>query len=564
MKIKWKIVISAVLVILALTLGVVGVTYYGIHSLMNAESAEELHNYSNMGLALFEKTYSGDWSVKEDALYKGETKINDNNELIDAFTGNTKVLATVFMGDTRIATNVVDESGNRKVGTQASEAVIKKVLKEGQSYLGTADILGRSAMTYYIPIKDANQNIIGMWFVGVYTNVVNERIFSTMKNLILLALLMLTIGIIYSYLLGNGIAKEIDTVQGTLKKMEEGVFNFTFEKRLLKRKDEIGVIVHSAKNMKEKISDTLHAIQTESKNVTKATDSSLERMESTSANMEEVAATTQQLSVGMMHTSAAAEQMNASTYEIEGEIATMKDKTAQGEKLANEIKHRANILKQDSVASKKIASDIYEKTNEKLLESIRKTAAMEEIKELSNAILEITAQTNLLALNAAIEAARAGEAGKGFAIVADEIRILAENSKNSVSRINDITYHVSDAVNSVVADSKKLLEFVDHQVNQDYASFVQTSIQYEEDAISVEAVVAEINEITEQLYETMKELRIAIDEITRASVEGSDGTGDIASKISDMSLLLGEVLVRLRENGESTKKLDAMVSFFQI
>ncbi len=97
-------------------------------------------------------------------------------------------------------------------------------------------------------------------------------------------------------------------------------------------------------------------------------------------------------------------------------------------------------------------------------ESIEKTNAIEEIKELSQTIMAITSQTNLLALNAAIEAARAGEAGKGFAVVADEIRKLAEDSKQAVSRINDITENVSDAVISMVQDSEELLGFVDTQV----------------------------------------------------------------------------------------------------
>ena len=98
----------------------------------------------------------------------------------------------------------------------------------------------------------------------------------------------------------------------------------------------------------------------------------------------------------------------------------------------------------------------------------------------------------MTALNAAIEAARAGEAGKGFAVVAEEIRVLAENSKNAVSRINDITYNVSEAVESVVQDSKALLDFVDNQVLNDYKMLVDTSKQYDQDADSVQNVVTEI------------------------------------------------------------------------
>jgi methyl-accepting chemotaxis protein len=80
-----------------------------------------------MGFQLFERSYEGSWSIKEGKLFKGNTQINENYELIDDFTKGTQVLATVFQNDTRIATNVQDESGKRMIGTQASAEVIELV-----------------------------------------------------------------------------------------------------------------------------------------------------------------------------------------------------------------------------------------------------------------------------------------------------------------------------------------------------------------------------------------------------------------------------------------------------
>ena len=190
------------------------------------------------------------------------------------------------------------------------------------------------------------------------------------------------------------------------------------------------------------------------------------QMQEVHENIEDISATTEELSAGMEETSASTEELNASTYEIETEVSNMKDRSIQGEHL------------------------------------------VEEIKELSQTILNITAQTNLLALNAAIEAARAGEAGKGFAVVADEIRVLAENSKQAVSRINDITYHVSEAVESVVTDSKSLLEFVDNQVLNDYQLFVETSKQYDQDADAVLQQAVNNQKTSEKLDEIVSFFRI--------------------------------------------------------
>ncbi|WMC93689.1 methyl-accepting chemotaxis protein [Kineothrix sp. MB12-C1] len=565
MKIKWKIITASVGVILLLTSSIIMFTHAKVNDLFFEENKEELTNYANMGMQLLEKTYAGDWSVQDGKLYKGDIQINENYEIIDAFTKGSSILATIFLNDTRVATNVMDESGNRMIGTQASSEVVQSVIDNGEAYTGTADILGKSAQTYYVPIKDTTGAVIGMWFVGVYTNIVTEKINHVMIMITLLSSILLIIGIAVSYVLGNMISKGIGLIQDRLKRMEEGEFNSHFDdKNILKRKDEIGAIANSANHMQERIADIIKKIQQESENVRNIANRTLKNMEVIHNNIEDISATTEELSAGMEETSAATEEMNASTYEIESEVSNMKDKTLHGENLANEIKQRAEKLKEETGVSHQNAIDIYDKTNIQLRDSIKKTEAIEEIKELSQAILQITSQTNLLALNAAIEAARAGEAGKGFAVVADEIRVLAENSKRAVSRINDITENVSEAVGSVVKDSSALLEFVDNQVLKDYKMLVSTSRQYNKDADMVQEVVVEINRITEQLYDTIQQMRQAIDGITIAAGEGAEGTTDIAEKVTDIATKTDDVLLKTIENQKSAEGLDEMIGFFRL
>ena len=564
MKIKWKIVLASIGIISLMTVSIVWFTHREVNALFYAESSEELENYSNMGLQLLEKAYPGDWSIVDGMLYKGEILINENYEIIDSFTAGTGVLATIFQSDTRVATNVQDETGKRMIGTPASDKVIEEVLTKGVPYLGTADILGKPAQTYYIPIKDTSGTIVGMWFVGVYTNVVDEKINQAMLIIVILAGVLLIGGIIVSYLLGNAIARGIKHIQLKLQMMETGDFQFEFEEKLTKRKDEVGIIARSAQNMQQKIAQIIQGIQMESESVKVISQSSLSQMDEIHRNIEDISATTQELSAGMEETSASTQEMNASTNEIESEVASMKEKTLNGENIAVEIKQRAGKLKTETEISHQNAINIYEKTNSQLRESIQKTAAIDEIKELSQTILQITSQTNLLALNAAIEAARAGEAGKGFAVVADEIRVLAENSKKAVSRINDITVNVSEAVGSVVEDSKALLEFVDNQVLSDYKTLVDTSIQYDQDADMVQEVVSGINTIAEQLFESIQQMRQAIDEITMAAGEGAEGTTEIATKLSEIASKSDDVLHLSSENKTSAEKLDEMVQFFRL
>ncbi|SHJ90862.1 methyl-accepting chemotaxis protein [Hathewaya proteolytica DSM 3090] len=564
MKIKWKIVLSSVGIILLLTSTILIFTSSRVENLFFTKGNEELQNYSNMGLQLLNNVYDGEWSSSDGKLYKGKIEINENYDLIDEFTKGTDVLVTVFRDDTRVATNVKDKSGKRMIGTRASDEVVEKVLKKGDTYSGTADILGKSAQTYYIPIKDKSGTIIGMWFVGIYTDVVSQKINGTMLMILILAGVLLAVSIVVSFFIGHAIAKGIKLIQERLLLMEEGKFNFDFEEKLLKRRDEVGIIARSAQNMQKKISDIMKGIQLEAENVKDIANMTFKSVEEVHSSMEDISATTEELSAGMEETSASTEELNASTYEIESEVSNMKERTVHGENIVVEIKQRAGKLKSETSISHQNAIELYDKTNIQLRESIKRTEAIEEIKELSQTILQITSQTNLLALNAAIEAARAGEAGRGFAVVADEIRVLAENSKNAVSRINEITYNVSDAVESVVKDSKSLLEFVDNQVLTDYNAFVNTIKQYDQDADMVREVVTEINSIAEQLYHTIQQMRQAINEITTASSEGAEGTTDIATKTTDIASKTDDVLNQTKENEKSAVKLDEMVGFFQL
>jgi methyl-accepting chemotaxis protein len=564
MKIKWKIVLVSAMIIALLTLPIVIFTNSEVNSLVFNQSDEELHNYSNMGLQLIDKSYNGDWSIKNGKLYKGDVQINENHQVIDEFTEGTDVLATIFQNDTRVTTNVKDDTGKRMIGTQASEAVIEKVLKQGEAYSGTADILGKSAQTYYTPIKDSSGAVIGMWFVGVYTDVVLAKINSVMVIIVALAAILLVIGMVISYILGNTIADGVKRIQSKIQLMEEGKFNFQFEEKLLNRKDEVGIIARSLQNMVEKIAEIIKDIKSEAENVKTIADKSLKSMEEVHVNIEDISATTEELSAGMEETSASTEEMNASTYEIESDVSNMKARTLHGEQLATEIKQRAGKLKYETDISHKNAIDIYDRTNTQLRESIEHTRAIEEIKELSQTILQITSQTNLLALNAAIEAARAGEAGRGFAVVADEIRKLAENSKEAVSRINDITNNVSGAVQNLVKDSEALLEFVDNQVLNDYKMLVDTSMQYDKDSDMVKEVMTEVNTIAEQLYNTIQQMRQAIEGITIAAGEGAAGTTDIAAKVANIATKANDVLDQVTVNQRSAWKLDEIVGFFNL
>jgi len=533
-------------------------------SLFKQETQKELENYSHIGSDLLDTYFPGEWSLKEDALYKGKKRFNEDYVFVDGFTKDTQILATLFAKDTRISSNITKEDGERAVGTKASDEVIQKVLVEGKVFSGNADILGTSAQTYYIPIRNASDEVIGMWFVGVYTDVKNAGLTEIMYFILGIAFLFLVLGFVFSYLLGKNIAKGVGHSQNHLKEMEEGNFMFDIPSKLLMRKDEVGDMAKSSGNMKDKIAEIIKGIQKESRALKDIGVKSAQSTETIHYNIQDISATTEELSASMEETSAASQEMTASADEVMNLVENMQEKTEQGNTFSNDIKSRAEKLKEAAVSSQKNAKNIYEETNLNLRESIKKTTAINEIKELSQTILAITSQTNLLALNASIEAARAGEAGRGFAVVADEIRVLAENSKEAVSKINDITLNVSDAVTGVVQDAEKLLAFMDNNVIQDYEMLVTTSERYDDDADKVKSIVHEIGDMADTLLSSMEQIRSAIMDVSRAATEGAEGSSQIAQKISDIAIQTNDIVSMSTESRNSAEMMDESMGFFRI
>ncbi|MFI3177692.1 MAG: methyl-accepting chemotaxis protein, partial [Eubacteriales bacterium] len=450
-----------------------------------------------------------------------------------------------------------------QVGTALSTEVAQTVIQNGETYLGSADVLGEAAIMEYVPLTDEAGNVIGSWVVGIYEAEITAGVIETIVTLLEAMLIILVLGLVIAFVVGTVISKGIRTVEEKMHLMEAGNFQFEFESKLLASGDEVGEMARSSRKMKENLSEVIGHVQTGGKNLQGSNQETVERVAAISGEIDEIMYVTEQLSSVMEETTASAEEMNAATAEVEHEIKEMTEMTEQVHGLSGEIKERAENLHKKTTTSYDTASGIYNDTNVKLRESIERAKAIDEIKELTDTILKITAKTNLLAINASIEATRAGEAGKGFAVVADQIRVLAENSKNAVSSISMITENVSSAVLSVVTDSKNLLEFVDNQVLPDYEMLVETSIQYNTDADSVRNAIVEISQSSEKLYQSIQNISTGVGEVTQASVQGAERSVEIAEKSAKIAAEAGDVLQENKNNQSNLEELNQAMEFFK-
>ena len=190
-------------------------------------------------------------------------------------------------------------------------------------------------------------------------------------------------------------------------------------------------------------------------------------------------------------------------------------------------------------------------------------ARFDEIKTAMAGIIAVANKTNLLALNASIEAARAGEVGKGFAVVAEEIRQLAENSKNTANDIQSISVEVISAVNQLMENAQNLMYFVQNRIMSDYVGFEGATDTYYEKAEHMDSVMAVFNDNISALHKVMAEMNNGITNISTVVEENAQGISSATENVSDLANSITNIRQQATENVDSSKHLMEEMNRFQ-
>lgn len=402
----------------------------------------------------------------------------------------------------------------------------------------------------------------------------SENIQASIKNieksitntiiLIVLSILAVIILFIASWIyITKSIVKPITTMLLKLKEMANSGGDLTKHIEFVS-KDEIGELAKNFNLMQDSFREIIRVIMNESNKVENKVKQTNENIDQLSMLIENVYSTTEELSSSMEETAASTEEMSIATSEIELDIESIAIKAKSEAENSLSIKERANELKDKAIYSKETAKKINIETQEKLVQAIEKSKQVEKINVLSEAILQIASQTNLLALNAAIEAQRAGEAGRGFSVVAEEIRKLAEDSKDTVSEIKNINNIIVSTVENLVATSQEMIEFINTQVISDYEMTVKTGEQYSEDAIMISNMTTHFSEKSYKIMTSMITVLDSVNKITYANNESAIGTTSIAERMNTISEKSDNVMELIKEVHASTNKLVGMVNKFRV
>ena len=371
---------------------------------------------------------------------------------------------------------------------------------------------------------------------------------SSIRNTIFIAVaVFFTLGIIASLILTKTITAQIKKINIGVRKIATGNLR---ERIKVSSKDEIQELAENLNTALDSISGLLKEIDSTSEEMYDSASGIASMSEETHAAVSEVANAINEVSNGSTDQATAISNVTNTVDglsnridDVDKNINNILNLSEVTDKLSDDGLKVLNLLIEKSVVTK-------QNTQESSSNVKEMTDSIKNINQISDVISGITEQTNLLALNASIEAARAGELGKGFAVVAEEIRKLAEESKDSTDKIKSIIKEVN----------QKSIRFVDSMeetvniLNEQDESINNTKNIFIEIAESIEPLVEAIryiSNLTDKMNNDKENVKKEIDNISVISQ-------DVASVSEEVTASAEEVTATMDELTEYADKLDGI------
>ena len=505
----------------------------------------------------------GEYHVEDGTLYKGEFDVTNVTDMADHIQTSADTDITVFYGNTRYMTSVLDAQGNRAIGTTASEEVTSKVLDGQQEYFSSdANVNGAAYFGYYIPIME-NGNSVGMVFAGMPQADAKAQI---NKIISLIAGIMVLFVFLFSastILVVKSMAKGLICGTSALEQVATGKLNVELNSKFAERKDEIGQISRAVQKLKQELTSVITEIMGNSKELHESSELLHEKTNASMEHINQIERAVDEIAQGAgsqaQETQSATEHVIAMGNMIEDtskEITTLNENAKQIKTLGQDAVTTIEELQKINHKTKESIDVIYDQTN-------TTNTSAQRIKEATALITEIAEETNLLSLNASIEAARAGEQGRGFAVVAGQIQKLAEQSNESARQIEEI-------INSLLEDSGKAvetMESVKEIMDEQNINVQKTNDQVRQVIGQVDESIAAIDRIAQQsgkLNEARLVITDTVQNLTAVAEENAAGTQESAASVAQIGELIRDIAQIAGEQRDIADKLKENMSIFEL
>ena len=420
--------------------------------------------------------------ITEDSEVLGAVIVKKNisvQSTVNKIKVATGAEATIFNEYTRYVTTIAGMQGT----TLANPELIDKVKKEGQAVSAINKIGDQDSISCYFPLFDKSGKFLTTLYLGkplTVVNLVSQTIFlplvivSIISMIILLGLLLL--------LISRKISKPLSLINKAVTNLSSGDADLTY--RLPENgNDELTQVTRGVNKFIELLQTTIIKVQEIAEEVLKGST--------------QISSASQEISAGASEQAVSTEQMSATMEQIASNISQTAD----------------NADKTRSIA--------VEMCDEGREGSEAVTSAVDAVKMITSkieVIQDITSQTNLLALNAAIEAARAGEAGRGFAVVANEVRKLAERTKEAATDIIELSKETIAAADNAGTKIKRVVP----EIEKTTGLVEEISVACREQttgASQISDAIQQLDSVVQQNASSSEELAAMAEELSASANE---------------------------------------------
>lgn len=488
----------------------------------------------------------------------------DNKQVTELY--NYKTLKKTVLVKDNSGNIVKDENGNQK--TELEDIKVPEKLKEiteaalsGKSGIGeykdnSGDLVISAYNSIQMPGKSDNWAIIT---VQKKNDALNFA-FNILKRNIIIAMVLVLIIVLLTYLISNNITKPIIYIKELIEKAAYGDFSMVSN---YKSKDELGKLSNGFNIMVSNIKNLVGEIKEASALTYNSSTLLASTAEGTSLSIEEVARAISGVAEGANNQVRNVQQGVEITSQLSSELDSMVYHIEQGKRASSNILSANNegfetikVLKDKSDENNRVTNKV-----ENIINNLSYKA--KEIGNIIGTITDISNQTNMLALNAAIEAARAGEAGKGFAVVADEVRKLAVSTAESSNSIKEII----STIQTDITQSQESMNYAGKVVSEQNIAVENTEKTFNTVASAVDDIVDKINNIVhsiENIIDTKNRMVSVMEEVSNISQETAAATQEVSAATEEQNAAIEQVASLSEELNSVAKKLQEKTGVLKI
>ena len=501
------------------------------------------------------------YQMREDKFYRGNVCISDSMSTFNTFEMKTQLVIMFYYGDTCVISTIEDKGGNTVLGETLSPELMEKVLG-GEPHFDSKVKIGKDYYYgYYAPLLNTQTSFTAdaCVFVGREQSKVQDMyMINIISNIIFVAIIFVISATVLVVMLRR-IIKQLVVVVERLNHVAEGKLSVNRQSPLMTRSDEIGNIARSIRALVDSFTAIIKRIMDAADRLFDFSGMFSDRFETITEAIANVNTSVDEIANGATSQAGETQHVNEKIINIGNAIEATTENVEILAKSTQKMKDYNRTVNDTLEELGAINAKTQTSVDAVQKQTNATSRSVAEIRSATNMITEIASQTNLLSLNASIEAARAGEHGRGFAVVAEEIRKLADQSKESASKISAVIAELIKNSNNSVEIMKQMSEIMEEQNKHlDTTKKVFGSLNVEIDSVAnaVDSITGEV----EQLDVLKSDVMNSVESLAAIAEENAASTEETAAAMQELNEIIIECKSRTDEMIEIAEGLKESTS----